>query len=131
MIFLIGLTIFAAGIIVLLPNEPITYTSEVELDPGSYLFRGSLDGAGDYNIHSLRILADPISMHIVLKCGNNDFDIYAGFGYTPTESIYEFRGFAAGGEDFTVDTIQEGLWHMMVHSYSGSGQYELRIDIEY
>jgi hypothetical protein len=66
-----------------------------------------------------------------LRCAGNDFDLYVGFGYIPTTNDYEIRGFASGGEDFTYDILEEGIWHFMVHSYSGAGQYELRIDIEY
>ena len=130
-VIMIGFIIGVAGIIMLLPSSPVTYNTNVETEPGSYRFIGTLEGADDYNIHSIRVLPDPISMHIVLKCGSNDFDLYAGFGYTPSLSEYEFRGYAVGGEDLTVDFIDEGIWHMMVQSYSGAGQYELLIEIEY
>ena len=128
---MIGLVVLAAGIIVLLPSVPVVYNTDVEIEPGSFLFRGSLDYTDDFQIHSIRVLADPVSFHIVLKCGDNDYDLYGGFGYAPTTDDYEFRGFASGGEDFTYEYPTEGIWHFMVHSYSGSGQYELRIDIEY
>jgi len=130
-VIMIGLIVFVAGIIILLPSAPVLYNTEVELESGSFLFRGSLDSTDDFQIHSLRVLADPVSIHVVLKCGSNDFDVYGAIGYTPTTDEYEFRGFAAGGEDFTYEYPTEGIWHLMVHSYSGSGQYELRIDIEY
>ena len=131
MVFIIGIIVGLAGIIMILPSNPEVYNNAFELEPGSFLFRGSLDGIDDTQIHSIRILEDPISMRNVLKCGDNDFDLYGGFGYAPTSDDYEFRGFAAGGEDFTYDYPEEGIWHIMVHSYSGSGQYELRIDIEH
>ena len=130
-VILIGLTVFAAGIIILLPSDPVAYSIVNNPEPGSFIFTGSLNGADDYNIHSIRVLEDPVSMHVVLRCGTSDFDVYVGFGYTPTAYEYEIRGFAAGGEDFTYDSLEEGIWHIMVHSYSGAGQYELRIDIEY
>jgi hypothetical protein len=131
MIFIIGIIIGLAGLFILLPIDSVPSNTDVELEPGSFLFRGSLDSTGDFQTHSIRVLENPISIHIVLKCGNNDFDVYGGFGYTPTEYDYEFRGFDAGGENFIFDYPEEGIWHLMVHSYSGSGQYELRIDIEY
>ena len=130
-VIVVGVIIGLAGIIILLPSDPVVYNNDVEVEPGSFLFRGTLDGIDDFQIHSIRVLADPISMHVVLRCGDNDYDLYGGFGYTPTEYDYEFRGFDAGGEDFTYDYPEEGIWHFMVNSYSGSGQYELRIDIEY
>ena len=131
LIIIVGIIVGIAGIIILLPSDPVVYNTDVELEPGSFLFRGSLDGTHDSQIHSVRVLENPISMHVVLKCGGNDYDLYGGFGYTPTEYEYEFRGFDVGGEDITYDEPQAGIWHFMVHSYSGSGQYELRIVIEY
>ncbi len=130
-VIVVGLVLFGAGIAFLVPSDPIVYNTDVELEPGSFLFRGTLEGAGDSQTHSIRVLDNQTSMHIILKCGGNDFDIYIGFGYTPTEYDYEIRGFASGGEDFRYDDLEEGIWHFMVHSYSGAGQYELRIDIEY
>jgi hypothetical protein len=131
MVIIVGIIIGLAGIVILLPSNPVVYNTNVEIEPGSFLFRGTLDGTDDFQIHSIRVLANPISMHIVLRCGSNDYDLYGGFSSTPTEFDYEFRGFDVGGEDFTYDDPEEGIWHFMVHSYSGSGQYELRIDIEY
>ncbi|MGY5855895.1 MAG: hypothetical protein RTS72_04795 [Candidatus Thorarchaeota archaeon] len=130
-VIMIGLIVLAAGIIVLLPSNPVEYNTDVEIEPGSFLFRGSLDGIDDTQIHSIRVLENATSMHVVLKCGDNDFDLYGGFGYTPTTDDYEFRGFESGGEDFIYEYLEEGIWHLMVHSYSGSGQYELRINIDY
>ena len=131
LIIIVGIIIGLAGIIVILPSGSVVYNNDVELEPGSFLFRGALDGTDDSKIHSIRVLADPISMHVVLRCGGNDYDLYGAVGYVPTTDYYEFRGFAAGGEDFTDEGPTEGIWHFMVHSYSGSGQYELRVDIEY
>jgi hypothetical protein len=119
-VIVVGIIIGFAGIIILLPSNPIVYNNQIELEPGSFLFRGSLDSIDDFQIHSIRVLVDPISMHVVLRCGDNDYDLYGGFGYTPTEYDYEFRGFDAGGEDFTYDYLEEGIWHFMVNSYSGS-----------
>jgi hypothetical protein len=130
-VIIIGLTVGVFGILLLLPSNPVVYNITEEPEPGSFIFTGSLDGSEDYNIHSIRILENPISMHIVLKCGGNDFDVYIAQEYTPTEDDYDVRGYAAGGEDFTYDYPEEGICHFMVHSYSGSGQYELRIDVEY
>ena len=130
-VIIIGVIIGFVGIVILMPNNPVVYNSDVGIEPGSFLFRGTLDGTDNIQIHSVRVLEDPISIHIVLKCGDNDFDLYGGSGYAPTTDDYEFRGFAAGGEDFTYEYPTEGIWHFMVHSYSGSGQYELRIDVEY
>jgi len=131
MIIIIGLIIGGAGLYIMMPRPPVVYNTDVELNDGSFRFIGILEATGDSNIHSVRVEADPTSMHVILRCGGNDFDIYLGFGFEPTELDYVHRGFDVGGEDFTLNSIEEGIWHFMVHSYSGAGQYELLIDIAY
>ena len=130
-IIIVGLIIGGVGLYLMLPKAPVTYNTDVELEDGSFRFIGILEATDDSNIHSIRVEADPISMHIILRCGSNDFDVYLGFGYEPSEYDYVYRGFDVGGEDFTLNSVEEGIWHFMVHSYSGAGQYELLIDIEY
>ncbi|MFW9962754.1 MAG: hypothetical protein ACFFCX_04290 [Candidatus Sifarchaeia archaeon] len=131
LVIFIGLTVGAFGIFLLLPSNPVVYINDNQPEPGSHIFTGILDGIDDYNIHSIRVLDNPVSMHVILRCGGNDFDVYFGYGYLPTVSDYDVRGYEPGSEDFTYDQLEEGIWHIMVHSFSGSGQYELRIDIEY
>ena len=131
LVILIGLSVGAFGIFLLLPSNPVVYIIDNQPEPGLHIFTGSLDGMDDYNIHSIRLLENPVSMHVILRCGGNDFDIYIGYGYLPTINDYDVRGYDSGGEDFTYDQLEEGIWHIIVHSFSGSGQYELRINIEY
>jgi hypothetical protein len=130
-IIIIGLIIGGAGLFILLPAAPIEYNTEVELEPGSFRFIGTMDGSGDTNTHSVRVLADPVSIRVILRCGANDFDVYVAQGYEPSEYDYDVRGFDIGGEDFTINGVEEGIWHFMVHSYTGAGQYELRVVITY
>jgi hypothetical protein len=131
MIFIIGIIIGIGGLLIILQNEPIVYNDDIELESGSFLFKGFLEGADDTSIHSIRVLENSVSMHIVLRCGGNDFDVYGANEYTPSTEDYEFRGYEIGGEDFSYDYPTEGIWHIMVHSYSGAGQYELQVDVEY
>lgn len=70
-------------------------------------------------------------MHVTLDCGFNDFDLYLAQGYTPTLYDYDWRGFDVGGEDITIDFPVNGIWHVMVNSYTGAGNYLLNIDITY
>lgn len=130
-VFIIGIIVGIAGLFMLLPNSPITYNDNIELGPGEFLFSGYLVSDDDFTIHSIRVLEEATSMHIVLTCGSNDFDIYGSFGSTPSTSDYDFIGYEIGGEDFIYEYPEEGIWHFMVYSFSGSGQYELRVNLEY
>jgi len=98
---------------------------------GVYRFTGTLSGDNDYLLHSFRVNESAVSMRVTLDCGFNDFDLYGARGYTPTEYDYDWRGFNAGGEDLTIDYPDDGIWNVMVHSYSGAGDYALNIDITY
>lgn len=131
LIFIIAIIIGLAGLFVLIPTNPVTFNANIELEPGSFLFRGYLENDNDFRIHSLRVLESSTRMHVVLICGANDFDVYGSHGYTPTQFNYEFRGYEIGGEDLVYDYPEEGIWNIMIHSFSGSGEYELRVEIEY
>ena len=131
MVFIIGIIIGVGGLFIALQNDSIVFDDDVELESGSFLFRGFFESADEFNIHSIRVLENSVRMHIVLKCGGNDFDVYGAIGYAPSTNEYDFRGYEIGGEDFFYDYPAEGIWHIMIHSYSGAGQYELRVDIEY
>ncbi|MFX1484832.1 MAG: hypothetical protein ACFFCP_16765 [Promethearchaeota archaeon] len=100
-----------------------------ELGNGTYMFSGTLSGDDDYRIHSLRVNSSAVSMHVALWCGSSDFDLYGALGYTPSPNNYMWRGYAAGGEDLTLNNPSEGIWHIMVQSYSGAGKYVLTIEI--
>ncbi len=91
----------------------------------------SLSGTGDTEMWTIEVGANAISMHSVLTCGTNDYDLYGRLGAEPTTSTYDWRGYTTGGEDVTYDNPGEGTWYIMVRSYSGSGSYELTVTITY
>jgi hypothetical protein len=116
-----------------LPYIPTNSTSVLNQNPeeGVYRFTGNLPGDDAYLIHSFYVNISAESMYVTLDCGFNDFDLYLAHGYTPTEFDYDWRGFNVGGEDMTINFPANGIWHVMVHSYSGAGDYSLSIDIAY
>ncbi|UJG43835.1 MAG: caspase family protein [Candidatus Heimdallarchaeum endolithica] len=91
----------------------------------------SLSATGDSEMWYIDVDANAISMHSVLTCGSADFDLYGRLGAEPTTSTYNWRGYTYGGEDVTYDNPGEGRWYIMVHSYSGSGAYDLTVTVEY
>ncbi|MFW9868832.1 MAG: hypothetical protein ACFFEL_04330 [Candidatus Thorarchaeota archaeon] len=129
--FIVIFLIVVGGIVfVLIPQSP-PEMGVSNPEEGIYRFSGTLSGEDDYLIHSVRVNGSAISMHVVLWCGGNDFDLYGAVGYSPSPIDYIWRGYAVGGEDLTYEYPDEGIWHIMVQSYSGSGPYELGIDITY
>ncbi|MFW9926560.1 MAG: hypothetical protein ACFFDM_07340 [Candidatus Thorarchaeota archaeon] len=129
--FVVVFLVVVVGIIVVLIPQTPPETGESNPEEGVYRFSGTLLGDDDYLMHSIRVNSGAISMHIILWCGGNDFDLYGAVGYTPSQSEYVWRGYDVGGEDLTFEEPDEGIWHIMVSSYSGAGPYELSVDILY
>ncbi|MBN2228554.1 MAG: hypothetical protein JW779_03100 [Candidatus Thorarchaeota archaeon] len=94
-------------------------------------FSGNIQYEGETRCHSIRVQENATRIHCILTCGGSDFDLYGRLSVTPTTFEYDFRGYESGGEDLYYDEPAEGIWHLMVRSYSGIGHYDLMIEIEY
>ncbi|MHA1909472.1 MAG: outer membrane protein assembly factor BamB family protein [Candidatus Thorarchaeota archaeon] len=105
----------------------VNYEGDVTEDV--VVFGNALEAEGEEEVHSINVPEGGISMHLVLECGSNDFDLYGGLGYIPTSSSYDFRGFSTSGEDLTIDSPNSGTWYLMVRAYSGSGPYTLTVTV--
>ena len=93
--------------------------------------QSSLSGTGATETWTIDVDANAVSMHAVLNCGSNDYDLYGKLGSEPTTSSYDWRGYTSGGEDVTYDNPGQGTWYIMVRSYSGSGAYDLTVTVTY
>ncbi|MBD3404555.1 MAG: PQQ-binding-like beta-propeller repeat protein [Candidatus Lokiarchaeota archaeon] len=93
----------------------------------TYQFSGSLSETDDTEMFELEVSPDTTAMRCVLSCGDSDFDLYGRLNAYPTTDIYDWRGFASGSEDITIEYPNAGTWYIMVHSYSGSGGFRLSI----
>jgi FlaG/FlaF family flagellin (archaellin) len=101
-----------------------------ELTSGETVY-SSLSGTGDTEMWTIEVGPNCESMHSVLNCGSNDYDLYGRLGAEPTTSTYDWRGYTTGGEDVLYDYPGEGTWYIMVRSYSGSGVYDLTVTLTY
>jgi len=60
-----------------------------------------------------------------------DFDLYVKRGEQPTLSNYDDRGYSGtASEDVSIDEAKPGDYYIMVQSYSGSGDFRLKVDLE-
>lgn len=102
--------------------------SSITGPPGSETLRfsGMLDGENDYNLHTVRVLDNVTTMRFILTA-YGDFDLYGKLGDTPTISNSDFRSIAYGNEDYSLESPNAGVWHLMVRSYEGSGHYDLTV----
>ena len=94
-------------------------------------FTGYIEYEGTFRLHSIRIYENVTSIHLVLNCPGNDFDLYGRWGEIPSLSSYDFRGYSSAGENLNYDEPEPGIWHLMVKSFSGVGHYDLIIEFEY
>jgi len=123
---MLGIIASAIGILMVTDNRP----APVNVNENA-TFSGFIGIEGDSRFHSIRVFENVTSIHFVLNCPESDFDLYCSQGYVPSTSYFDYSAYKIGGEDFIVEDPEEGIWHLMVHSYSGSGQYDLIIEFQY
>jgi hypothetical protein len=86
----------------------------------------------EYDYWSLAVAASATSMHVVVDCGSNDFDLFASNTVsTPTHTSMVFEGYTSGGEDVTYASPAAGTWYFGVNSYSGTGSYTITVTVTY
>jgi len=123
---MLGVIASAIGILMITDNRP----PPVNIDENA-TFSGYIGIEGDQRYHSIRVYENVSSIHLVLTCPGSDFDLYCSQGELPSVSYFDYSAYDIGGEDFSIENPEEGIWHLMVRSYSGTGQYTLTIDFEY
>jgi hypothetical protein len=89
----------------------------------------SLAAQGATEMWTITVPAGKASMYSVLTCGSSDYDLYGRLGAEPTTSTYDWRGYTSGGEEVSFSSPGAGTWYIMVHSYSGSGAYDLTVTL--
>ncbi|MGY5873340.1 MAG: hypothetical protein RTV72_13905 [Candidatus Thorarchaeota archaeon] len=94
-------------------------------------FTGWIEHEQDTRYHSIRVYENVTRIHFILKCPMKDFDLYGRLGQLPSRSYNDFSGIASGGENFYYDFPEQGIYHLMVYSYSGTGHCDLIIEYEY
>ncbi|MEN7550371.1 S8 family serine peptidase [Rapidithrix thailandica] len=70
---------------------------------------------------------------VTLEGPNNgaDFDLYLKRGAPPTTRDYDFAGFTVSAhEKIIFEDIEPGEYYIMVRSYSGHGEYKIKIALE-
>lgn len=87
---------------------------------------GQLSGAGDQKVYSVEL---PSGAEITLDGPEGvDFDLYIRRNSAPTTGEFDQRGWtAAADEALTVSASRAGRHFVLVHSYEGAGEFELRI----
>lgn len=90
---------------------------------------GNLSGTGQELVFSVNL---PTNTTITLDGpGGVDFDLYVRLNQAPTTTEYDQRSYSAGpDESLQVTPTSPGLYFIMVRSYSGSGNFELRVALD-
>ncbi|MGR3309997.1 MAG: PPC domain-containing protein [Candidatus Brocadiales bacterium] len=59
-----------------------------------------------------------------------DFDLYLKRGSEPTVDDYDLKGFTnSANENVVFHLVQSGDYYIMVHSYRGSGNFEVKVEL--
>ncbi len=59
-----------------------------------------------------------------------DFDLYVRLGEMPTTEDYDGRGYSSSADETVViEQAQAGVYYIMVHKYSGAGEFSLTVSL--
>jgi hypothetical protein len=91
--------------------------------------RGRLSGSGDSQVHPV-VIERPARLTVSLRGPDGqDFDLYLRAGSPPTRRVFDARGFSALPNEEVALDITGGTVFILVDSWRGSGDYELRIQV--
>ena len=88
---------------------------------------GTLDRGGDTDEYVFEV---PQTLAISIDGpGDADFDLYVRKDAPPTVSEFDFRAFTASSAERILVPVEQGSrYFVMVRSFSGSGEYELKVE---
>ena len=88
---------------------------------------GSLSGDGAEGHYSLIV---PFNLKVSVDGPDDaDFDLYVRKDLKPTEDEWDFRGYTASADESMQFPAEPGAtYHIMVKSYSGSGDYSVKVE---
>ena len=90
---------------------------------------GQLAGAGDEKLFRMRV-GENLGVTLQGPEGE-DFDLYVKYGSPPTTEDYDTVGYSSSAnEKVVIRPAQPGDYYVMVRSYRGSGDFELRLETE-
>jgi hypothetical protein len=93
---------------------------------------GTLNGTGAYDIWYIFVSSNSTRLDAVLTCLNGtNFDLYGRFMDPPTLSDWDWAGTRYGSEVCNVTDPLAGWWYIMPYAQSGSGPYQLTVNITY
>lgn len=91
--------------------------------------KDNLSKTGDTKVFKVRI-GDALSVKLQGPEGE-DFDLYLKRDSLPTTESFDIRGYtASANEKVVIQPVQPGDYYIMVRSYNGSGDFEIKVDLE-
>lgn len=108
-----------------------TITGDVDPTPSSYHEAGTLayNQQQNYGPYTVPSGAEEVSFILDGPSGA-DFDLYVARGRAPTLSNWDWRPYESDADEQVIlSNPVSGEYYVMIHAYSGSGQYTLDITI--
>lgn len=102
--------------------------------PRRFSNRSQWGGKPDYR----KLISGPMQVLVgdklsvcLLGSGGEDFDLYLKRDSLPTNENYDARGYtASANEEIVIHPVQPEDYYIMVRLYSGSGDCEIKVDLE-
>lgn len=112
-----------AGAVALLPAASTTTLSLASAA------QGNLGGSTDSDMY--RVVAGTRMTVTLQGPAGRDFDLYVKRDGVPTELDYDARGIGnTANESVTIDPLVSGEYQILVRSYQGAGDYQLKIEVD-
>jgi subtilisin family serine protease len=91
--------------------------------------KGNLEGLGAVK-HFKVTLGDKLGITLEGADGQ-DFDLYVKRGAPPTTEDYDATGYSASADEkVVIHPVQSGDYYVMVRSYEGSGNFDIKVELE-
>lgn len=91
--------------------------------------RGRLEGASEERLYKFHI-SEKVRVALTGPEGE-DFDLYIRRGAPPTSEVYDQHGFSnSANEKVTIEKPEPGDYYVLVRSYSGAGDFQLRVSLD-
>lgn len=107
-------------------REDTTGVSNLKMEVSA---QGSLKQSGDVK-HFKITVGDRLGVTLQGPEGQ-DFDLYVKRDTIPTTEDYDAIGYSASAnEKVVINPFQSGNYYIMVHSYRGSGDFDIKVELE-
>ncbi|MGB0840145.1 MAG: S8 family serine peptidase [Chitinophagales bacterium] len=107
--------------------EPTAKQTNLKLQS---VVQGKIDAENDSKVFKITV-GSKLLVELVGADKNTDFDLYLKKGSKPTKDDYDERAITETSEEqISFDKLSPGEYYVMVNSFKGDGDFELKVSLE-